>query len=308
MIGFTLISDKFGEPISRVAKGATVEDDDTFEVISYQVEQWRKRVLANHNFEHPTTWGPMLPPKYPAWTLLLYLRANSVRCLLIRPFFLSNNNPEASARNVQPALDFIRDTIDCLSILDTTTSVYREQHPHFQHSLASACALLSLLISHAKQNCYIRSLDFPLAARDCMAKSFEKALTLAEKYRRSFRASQRLWKRLILMRAPLYELAILDRDATDPQAAKLMPIPGTPSLAHHTLRSNLGGTETGQLSLRESFPTPSRDIMGTWCVDDPYTFPPASTELDEVFDVQDNLDWAKAWHYDWITKEPRSLY
>ena len=48
--------------------------------------------------------------------------------------------------------------------------------------------------------------------------------------------------------------------------------------------------------------------MGTWCVDDPYTFPPASTELDEVFDVQDNLDWAKAWHYDWITKEPRSLY
>ncbi|KAF7552057.1 hypothetical protein G7Z17_g4577 [Cylindrodendrum hubeiense] len=53
MIAFTLISDKFNDPISSAAKGEMYEDQDEFDVMNFQVEQWRKKAVDNQLYPQP---------------------------------------------------------------------------------------------------------------------------------------------------------------------------------------------------------------------------------------------------------------
>ncbi|KAF9888277.1 hypothetical protein FE257_008847 [Aspergillus nanangensis] len=199
MVAFTLISDKFSEPISQVAGGRSYEDEDAFEIMNFQVDQWRTKVLAGHNFVHPASWEPGREAQQPSWTTLLYLRGNAVQSLLLRPFFLSRS-VEAGRRKIESSLILSSDTIEVLSILDATTDIYHNQHPHFQHLLASACALLFLVMAHVEQNPPSSPTELPATFSDSMSRSLKMALSLAAAYRQYSPASCRLWKRLVMMR------------------------------------------------------------------------------------------------------------
>ncbi|KAH7141721.1 hypothetical protein EDB81DRAFT_948146 [Dactylonectria macrodidyma] len=210
MMAFTLMSHKFNEPISRVAQGGTCQDEDALEVTNFQIEQWRKRALEKHNFTHPQNCDSYSATgsKSPPWTTLLYLRANAVRGILLRPFFLSISNSLAN-KKIQRGLEIVSDSINILSALDKSTDVYKKQHPHFQHFLASSCALLFLILSYTEQNRGHLSLDLAADYAHSVRRNFKMALSLSAEYKKSSRASRKLWKRLLSMREPLLRWGIL---------------------------------------------------------------------------------------------------
>lgn len=216
MMSFTIMSQKFNEPICRVATGGTYEDDDAFEVTNFQIEQWRKRSLEKHNFSHPATWQTSPPANMPSWTTILYLRANAVRGILLRPFFLSSSpNTESSKRSIGPGLDIVSDTVNILSVLDRSTDIYRKQHPFLQHFLGSACALLFLIIAFSDQKCSKSSSNghsLPAESWDVVGRNFKKALALASAYRDSTRVSRKLFDRLVMLKEPLTQLGVLTRE------------------------------------------------------------------------------------------------
>ncbi|KAL6244791.1 hypothetical protein RBB50_008319 [Rhinocladiella similis] len=212
MMAFTLMSNKFNEPISKAAKGEVYTDDDSFEVTNFLIEQWRKRFLENHNFSDPSMWETMPSTRPPSWTIILYLRANSVRGILLRPFFLSDSATNASKRHITPALDIITDSINILSVLDRTTNIYRTQHPFLQHFLAGACALLFLLLVHTAQNRAVISPSLPDDFLTTVNKNFWKALDLSQSYAGLSISSRKLYKRLTTIKEPLLRVGFLSND------------------------------------------------------------------------------------------------
>lgn len=238
---FTIMSQKFNEPICRVATGGTYEDDDAFEVTNFQIEQWRKRSLEKQNFTHPSTWQASPPANMPSWTVILYLRANAVRGILLRPFFLSSSpNTESSKRSIGPGLDIVSDTVNILSTLDRSTDIYRKQHPFLQHFLGSACALLFLIIAFADLKCGASSSSgdsFPAESWDAVGRNFKKAFTLASAYSDSSRVSRRLFDRLVMLKEPLTKLGVLPREEGCLDGDKASRTPAT----HQHLPVSVGG-------------------------------------------------------------------
>lgn len=210
-MAFTLMSHKFNEPIARVAGGGTCQDEDALEITNFQVEQWRKRALEKHNFTHPETWESTPPTGFYPWTILLYLRANAVRGILLRPLFLSNSNRLAT-KQVKPGLEIVSDSINILSILHRRTDIYKKHHPHFQHFLASSCALLFLIIAYTEQNRVGFPSDTLADYLESVRRNFKMALSLSAAYNKSSHASHKLWKRTISMREYLLRQDILSRE------------------------------------------------------------------------------------------------
>lgn len=195
MLVFCQISDKFAEPISQAAKGGTCEDDETFEICNFQIEQWRKKTLSGDGFTLPREVGTNSPEPTP-WKILLYLRANAVRKLLLRPFFLPSATVDVGKRNIQPGLDLISESIDCLDWLDRNTKIYRRLHPSFQHLLNSSCALLSLMVAFVGQHRSDIPLETLASVSQCVNRAFSKAEWLASKYSSVSRFSKQLRKYL----------------------------------------------------------------------------------------------------------------
>jgi hypothetical protein len=209
MMTFCPISNRFGEPISRAAKGASYDDGEALEIMRFQIDQWVKRASNEQIFVKPTLWSLGSEAGTLPWTILVYLWANSVRGMLLRPLFLPETSTPASKRSIQPALEIISGTIDILSVLDRTTDIYRKWHGHFHPLLASACALLCLLVTYASQEWADVSNDFPYDFPNAVNRCFEKAMTMAAAHSGLSRASRRLWKRLDLTKTPLRRLGVL---------------------------------------------------------------------------------------------------
>ncbi|RMZ84305.1 hypothetical protein DV738_g506, partial [Chaetothyriales sp. CBS 135597] len=212
MMSFVLISHKFNEPISQAARGEKFEDDDAFDVLNFQVEQWIKRSIQDHNFVRPDRWKTMASKRPAAWTILLYLRANAVKAILLRPFFLTQTPSVASKRNIEPALDVVTDTINAITILDETTDIYRKQHSLFQHFLAVSCATLSLLVAYVERHRDSLATELPQDFADTVKDNYRKASRLSAAYSCFFASSRRLWRRLVTMRDTLVTIGILTQD------------------------------------------------------------------------------------------------
>lgn len=212
MMDFTLMSHKFNEPISRVATGGCYTDDDSFAVTNFLVEQWRKRSTENWDFTQLSDWETQPSKIPPAWVVILYLRANAVRGILLRPFFLLDPANPASKRQVKPALDIITDSINILSVLDKTTNIYRIQHPSLQHILAGSCALLFLVLSYTAQNHESSPLDLPPDFSSTVNRNFWTALDLSRSYNEASLTSRKLFRRLNAIKDTLLRAGYLSPD------------------------------------------------------------------------------------------------
>lgn len=191
------VSDKFTSAMAqRASSGEPSEEDDSFDIINFQIEQWRRNSLGRYNMV-PGSGGTSIPlDRIPSWAILLNLRANAAHSMLLRPFFFSNKPTEGSRRNLESALRFFSDTINILGGLDKSTNVYRMQLPFYVHLLASACALMSLVIVHVAQNRAALSQDLPKDFVNTMCRTFRKAMDLASRHASTSRASQKLLKRM----------------------------------------------------------------------------------------------------------------
>lgn len=230
MMDFTLMSHKFNEPISRVATGGCYTDDDSFEVTNFLVEQWRKRATENWDFSRLSEWETQPSKVPPAWVVILYLRANAVRGILLRPFFLSDPANPASKRQIKPALDIITDSINVLTVLDKTSNVYRIQHPSLQHILAGSCALLFLVLSYIAQNHESPPMNLPTDFSSTVNRNFWMALDLSRSYNDASLTSRKLYRRLnaikdTLLRAgyltPQYNLTHFPQSTTTSHSSDL---------------------------------------------------------------------------------------
>ena len=123
------------------------------DLFNAHVEVWRKKTLQTPPFTHSedssSPWTMDLPS---STSVLLYLRANQLRGLVLRPLFWPNSPCPASRTAVKSALELVWDTIYMLHITDERTDFYRKQHPFFHHFLASAVALLFLVVAHEIDN------------------------------------------------------------------------------------------------------------------------------------------------------------
>ncbi|CAJ0547135.1 Ff.00g017620.m01.CDS01 [Fusarium sp. VM40] len=210
MLSFVLISDRFSEPISKAAKGEGYNDESSFELMSFQIEQWRKKAVGNYSIAQCHTWQTDPSTRPPTWAILLNLRAESVRSQILKPFFFSELDIEITKNHVRPATERVYDIIHVLHTLDVTTDLYRKQHPFYQHILACTAGLAFLLMAFIKQN---RDIMLPSLTPDLVESlggSFSMCVALTTKYTSRSRAARRLAKRLIEMRRNLLSLGILD--------------------------------------------------------------------------------------------------
>ncbi|UNI18395.1 hypothetical protein JDV02_004666 [Purpureocillium takamizusanense] len=214
MLSFILISDQFSEPILQAAKGERYNDEDAFELMNFQIEQWRKKAVGEHSLDRSEKWQTNPSSRPPTWTILLNLRAESVRSLLLKPFFFSESDLETTKKHLRPATELVYNVVNVLYTLDSTTDIYRKQHPYFQHLLASAVGLAFLLIAFIKQNksTLLASLAPDLA--ESVSRSFEMAASLTARYTRVSRSARRLSKRLSEMTGILLDLGVLNNPSS----------------------------------------------------------------------------------------------
>ncbi|RMJ17553.1 hypothetical protein BHE90_006297 [Fusarium euwallaceae] len=125
MRAFILISDKFSEPIAQAAKGEGYSDDEAFELMDFQIEQWRKKAVGERTLSQSDKWHTEPSTKPPTWSILLNLRAESVRSLLLKPFFFfSESDPGKITKHIRPATELVFKVVNVLYTLDTTTDIY----------------------------------------------------------------------------------------------------------------------------------------------------------------------------------------
>jgi hypothetical protein len=171
-----------------------LEDEDLFDFTNIQVDQWRERSLTGLPFVHPRdrTVSDIPPQSLPT---LLYLRANQIRGLMIRSYFLSDSSLASKDRVAQSGVELACDAIDILSDLDATTDIYRKQRPFFQHFLASSVALLLFITNESKEH-FANPMGEQFLPVN-MSKSISRAFNLAAAYSDVSSASYRLWKRMV---------------------------------------------------------------------------------------------------------------
>ncbi|PPJ58728.1 hypothetical protein CBER1_08396 [Cercospora berteroae] len=197
MIHFLRISEMVGVMVSNAIGSGSYDDDDTFELANFQIEQWRRKALSTH--------APVLLERaygshdaLPSWSLLLYLRANSVKNMLLRPFFILSGSQSAAERQIKPALDLIIDSVETLVRLDRHTTFYCNQHAHFQHMLSGACALLFLVVAYVAGNPEATN----TGQSDIVAKirqAYKSSVSLSRAYSGIFAAAETLLRRLMAM-------------------------------------------------------------------------------------------------------------
>ncbi|KAH8800273.1 hypothetical protein F5884DRAFT_686095 [Xylogone sp. PMI_703] len=309
MMAFVLISDKFNEPSSRVANGGAYEDDDEFDIMNFQIEQWRKKAVGNYNFDRILTGQP--PSAFPpVWAILLNLRANAVRELLLRPFFFSNTPTTASRRNIQPSLDLITDTIDALSVIDRTTDIYRRHRPCFQHVLKTSCALMFLIVAYVEQNRASLSTDLPDNFPQLIARNLRNALSLAGAYIKSSPASRRLWKRLRLMKKLLAEAGVLHIENLTgderPQASySIPPQPAGADVAFPIARNSSTVRDARGARINDPLPAPTLIDLG-------YPFSADSSSPSDSIPApmphELSMDWMTSLSEDWALNNTNGLF
>lgn len=202
MMAFCMISDKFAEPITKVAQGLSFDNEDELELTDFKIDQWRRKfVLNQEDFEPPSEWIAFGPPQtLPTPVLIMYLRANSVRGLLLRSSFISSS--VVSKDKTESALGLVSDTLDTLKVLNEKSNIYRRLRPHFQQILASASSLLCLVaVKLKKDRSSGRSAsDFA----DIIGHNFQTALHLSAAHASTSQASWKLWKRLSCFEGALH--------------------------------------------------------------------------------------------------------
>ncbi|PVI02993.1 hypothetical protein DM02DRAFT_726784 [Periconia macrospinosa] len=211
MISYTSMSPKFEVPIHTVAAGGSCDPVEAFEILNFQTQQWLKKALEGQQFFHPcpdeaigVTPGKNNSAQPSAMATLLYLRANAFRSIILRPFFLSSLHAPGSIEMIKPSLAIISDTLKVLCYINSTTDIYRKQHPFFQHFLSSSCALLFLIVAYVgadqQRGVITQSPHFPKAFSAIVKEELDRALSLASAYSNVSQTSCRVSKKLRLLR------------------------------------------------------------------------------------------------------------
>ncbi|KAJ5731675.1 uncharacterized protein N7483_006183 [Penicillium malachiteum] len=183
------------------------QNDSLFDKLGKRIEDWRRVSLEPLNFCHPQERKESTPEFVPT---LLYLRANQLRGLLLRPFFWGKPHLRSNDEKIKLGLELATDSIFILSDLDINSATYRRQIATFQHFLSSSVVLLILSIVHALDE---TGSDSTLShSLDDIEILVSRAIDLIASYRDHPASSHELSRKLSPMLTMLKKFRIPGRD------------------------------------------------------------------------------------------------
>lgn len=209
MLSFLSTSDRFAEFITSSVKAGGYEVFDAYEVLSLQLEQWRRKCVGVESISliRQKIQSRSAASRPPSWALLLALRAEAVRSLLLRPFFFPKTNEQASQENIKPAIDLAFDIVSIISALDEKTNLYCIQGPFYHHVLLCAASLFGLIITYAEgKGSEVKAAVS--AQAEAIVSIYQTTLDLSTKYYISSRASRLLFGKLMEFQSTLDRLGI----------------------------------------------------------------------------------------------------
>ncbi|OAL19585.1 hypothetical protein AYO22_09747 [Fonsecaea multimorphosa] len=135
--------DSLSEALSGQPRG-TAEWQESFEYFRYRLDQWQRMhidgdihaadedVSSARRIRHPRT--------------VLYLRANQLRLLMLRPVLCGSNiNLSADGQHWNTAVGIACDTVQVVANLESTSHLYQPHQTQYNYFLVTALGMLLLL-------------------------------------------------------------------------------------------------------------------------------------------------------------------
>ncbi|KZL71454.1 fungal specific transcription factor [Colletotrichum tofieldiae] len=187
MVEYSRIGDKVWATSYNSARAAGAIQDDEVSYLLYRINQWCEdlpkdlKLCSNQQAGSPTP----VPRGLQRLQLLLHLRANQMKILLLQPFLHSTSSLKANQSKVQSLINLAKDTIQRLDSLNKSTDIYQNQQMCFNHFLVSALGVIFLVVALAPS-------EHSASVRD----EFHVALDLIRGLSARSYVSGRLWRRV----------------------------------------------------------------------------------------------------------------
>ncbi|KAK2055049.1 fungal-specific transcription factor domain-containing protein [Colletotrichum caudatum] len=187
MVEYSRIGDKVWATSYNSARATGATRDDEVSYILYRIDQWSEDLPEDLRLcPHQQTTSPALATRgLRRLQLLLHLRANQMKILVLQPFLRSASNLQANRSKVQSLVNLAKDTIRRLNALNQSTDIYQNQQMCFNHFLVSALGVIFLVVALAPA-------EHAAAVRD----EFHMALDLIRGLGARSYVSSRLWRRV----------------------------------------------------------------------------------------------------------------
>ncbi|KAK1994545.1 hypothetical protein LX36DRAFT_198486 [Colletotrichum falcatum] len=188
MVEYSRIGDKVWATSYNSARATGAARDDEVSYILYRIDRWSEDLPKDLKLcpqQNTTSPAPVLPRGLGRLQLLLHLRANQMKILLLQPFLHSTTSLLANRSKVQSLINLAKDTIRRLDALNRSTDIYQNQQMCFNHFLVSALGVIFLVVALAPA-------EHAASVRD----EFHVALDLVRGLGARSYVSSRLWRRI----------------------------------------------------------------------------------------------------------------
>lgn len=126
--------------------------EETFDFLSYKVKSWQEslpKALQSSQDELGSVESiPFEDRKAYLIRSILFLRANQIRILVLRPLLYSYQTAKANPGHADTLVQLATNTINKVLEMDRQSNLYRTQIPILNHFLSSALCSLFLVLAH----------------------------------------------------------------------------------------------------------------------------------------------------------------
>ncbi|WDK18174.1 fungal specific transcription factor domain-containing protein [Colletotrichum graminicola] len=274
MVEYSRIGDKVWATSYNSARATGPTRDDEVSYILYRIDQWFEDLPEDLRFcSHQQTTRPAPVSRgLRRLQLLLHLRANQMKILLLQPFLHSTSSLQVNRSKVQLLVNLAKDTIQRLNFLNQSTDIYQNQQMCFNHFLVSALGVIFLVVALAPA-------EHAAFVRD----EFHMALDLIRGLSARSYVSSRLWRRISDLRLAWRRLGLNaphsrgSREASTQLHALATPLTSASNTSPNIAQTDIDDTFRG--SEMVEWP-PSQE--------EPFTEAQMTQELNDFFASMDN--------------------
>lgn len=210
MASYCPISTKIVSATSKIRLNPQIYEEEQFQFLNFQIDRWQQTVLDGIVID-PSAGHDILNDNFDSVGTLLYLRANQLRILLLRPLFFSEGTAKPDKAKVSSSLQVAIRTISVLHHLNAATDNYCKQHPFFSHFLTSAVSLILLVVT-STGNSRVSAGESRARASSDICKPLKEALELISTYSSFSTYSAQLHKSVLGILGVLARLNVLSLD------------------------------------------------------------------------------------------------
>ncbi|KIW85814.1 hypothetical protein Z517_01206 [Fonsecaea pedrosoi CBS 271.37] len=267
---------------------------DAMNFFHYQVHQWHQDLdpsvcfdpaaieSDDHSFFTSTSDEMEVYRK-----TLLYLRANQIQILVLRPILIYPQTARNNTALVMEAISLAKKSIRTLRVLATDVYFYRTRQALFNHFLSSSLAVLFLAAAYDAETRANKagSLDSAATLLEDSTIELQQGLDLIDFHRSHSHSAARLWTRFYRPRQQLIRLGILPSTAETRYQQDQHPDQGSTSAGRTDTPEQEERHVAGIVTDGHTGPSGAGDLDSQLDVSVPVGFDPAT------FDPENNLLW-----------------